>query len=379
MGTKITLAQFSQAVARIHEAGVDRERWVDALAAVMGLLEGSRISLMDIEAGSDRLLAIAHLGHDPANARLYAEHYFAIDPTLAACLSAPPLTAATVYEQFPKAQREKHEYFDFARRACDIGDVIGVGTPEAHGQRAILSLQRPVGAPAYMPQEKELVGLLAPHIQLAKRVQSKLGEAWSARSELEAAFDRLAMPAFIVDGRASIRHLNTPAAQLLARHRQILSRRGKLAFAETKLAASFYDAVRAAAREAGRSAALAIQLGHREKGEILVAPLHPRHPLACAWQTPLALVAIATGERDGSPIGWRLRQLYRLTPAEARLAAALATGATLEQIAAAHRVTEATLRSQLRSIFGKTGTSRQAELVRLALRGVALAPERRPG
>jgi len=68
-----------------------------------------------------------------------------------------------------------------------------------------------------------------------------------------------------------------------------------------------------------------------------------------------------------------------LTPAEARLAAALATGATLEQIAAAHRVTEATLRSQLRSIFSKTGTSRQAELVRLALRGVALAPERRPG
>ena len=74
MGTRITLAQFSQAVARIHEAGVDHERWIDALTAVMGLLEGSRISLMDIEAGSDRLLAIAHLGHDPANGVLRIIH-----------------------------------------------------------------------------------------------------------------------------------------------------------------------------------------------------------------------------------------------------------------------------------------------------------------
>jgi DNA-binding CsgD family transcriptional regulator/PAS domain-containing protein len=379
MGTKISLAQFSHAVARIHEAGAAPERWTDALAAVMDLLEGSRISLMDIEAGSERLLGIAHLGHDPANARQYAEHYFAIDPTLAACLSAPPLKAATVYEQFPKAQRDRHEYFDFARAACDIGDVIGVGTAEACGRRAILSLQRPVGARAYAPEEKALVDLLAPHVQLAKRVQSRLGEAWSGRSELEAAFDRLTIPAFVLDGRASIRHLNTAAAQLLARHRQILSRRGKLAFAEVKLTASFYDAVRAAARDTGRSAALPIQLGHREKGEILVAPLHPRDALVAAWQTPLVLVAIATNERDGSSIGWRLRQLYRLTPAEARLAAALASGATLEQIAAAHRVTQATLRSQLRSVFSKTGTSRQAELVRLALRGAALGPDRRPG
>jgi DNA-binding CsgD family transcriptional regulator len=377
MGTRISLAQFSQAVAQVHEAGMAPEHWTGALAAVMGLLEGSRISLMDIEAGSNRLLDIAHLGHDPANARLYADYYFKIDPTLAACLSQRALHAATVYEQFPQRVRDQHEYFDFAR-ACDIGDVIGVGTFEVEGRRAVLSLQRPLHAPAYGQDEKVLVGLLAPHIQLAKRVQSKLAQAWAARAELEAAFDRLALPAFVVDGRAAIRHLNLAAAQLLAQQRQVASRRGRLAFTDPKAAAAFQDALRAAAREAGRAAAVPIQLGHRERGELLVAPLHPRHPLAAAWQTPLAVVAVVTGgHSDPASMGRRLRQIYRLTAAEARLAVALAGGETLEQIAAAHGVSLTTLRSQLRSVFSKTGTSRQAELVRLALRGAALMPDRR--
>jgi DNA-binding CsgD family transcriptional regulator len=59
---------------------------------------------------------------------------------------------------------------------------------------------------------------------------------------------------------------------------------------------------------------------------------------------------------------WRL---FKLTPAEARLALAIAAGRSLAQIGGEHQVSENTLRTQLASILRKTGTANQRELVRI--------------
>jgi len=62
-----------------------------------------------------------------------------------------------------------------------------------------------------------------------------------------------------------------------------------------------------------------------------------------------------------------LRELYRLSPAEAELARRLVTGDTVQQAAQTRGISVATARSYLEQIFHKTGTSRQADLVRLLL------------
>jgi len=62
-----------------------------------------------------------------------------------------------------------------------------------------------------------------------------------------------------------------------------------------------------------------------------------------------------------------LCDLYELTRAEARLAAALANGQSLDDVAERFDVSLHTVRSQLKACFRKTGASRQAELVKLVL------------
>lgn len=62
---------------------------------------------------------------------------------------------------------------------------------------------------------------------------------------------------------------------------------------------------------------------------------------------------------------------YSLTRSEAHLAHALASGDTLEAIAEKRGVSRNTIKSQLHSIFAKTNTSRQSELVSLLLQSVA--------
>jgi DNA-binding CsgD family transcriptional regulator len=74
---------------------------------------------------------------------------------------------------------------------------------------------------------------------------------------------------------------------------------------------------------------------------------------------------ISDPARPSSQAVRTLSYLYNLTSAEARIAAALAAGERPHEIAGRTGVKIATIRSQLASIYAKTGTRRQSELVRL--------------
>ena len=63
-----------------------------------------------------------------------------------------------------------------------------------------------------------------------------------------------------------------------------------------------------------------------------------------------------------------LRTIFKLTNAEARLAAHLASGESIEAAAAKLAISPLTVRTQLKAIFTKTNTHRQSELVALLSR-----------
>ena len=62
-----------------------------------------------------------------------------------------------------------------------------------------------------------------------------------------------------------------------------------------------------------------------------------------------------------------MRTLYGLTPTETEIALKLAKGRRLDAIADEKGVTKATVRTQLKAVFHKTGTHRQNQLVNLLL------------
>ena len=64
-----------------------------------------------------------------------------------------------------------------------------------------------------------------------------------------------------------------------------------------------------------------------------------------------------------------LVSVYNLTPSEAQVAISLANGHSIDEIASASHHSAHTIRSQLKSVFRKTGVSRQSELIKLLLTG----------
>jgi DNA-binding CsgD family transcriptional regulator len=89
--------------------------------------------------------------------------------------------------------------------------------------------------------------------------------------------------------------------------------------------------------------------------------------------TPAVIILISDPDA-GSLLQPRiLEQLFKLTPAEARLATQVASGRTLEESAVELGISRNTAATHLRHIFEKTNVHRQSDLVRLILQSPAAA------
>jgi DNA-binding CsgD family transcriptional regulator len=109
---------------------------------------------------------------------------------------------------------------------------------------------------------------------------------------------------------------------------------------------------------------------NRAPYEVLVTPLLQRATqpiLLGAWAA--VFVCDPAAEQTASLAA--LQRAYGLSAAEARLMQGLLAGETLGSIAEKRSVSKETIRSQIRSVFTKTGTSNQNQLLRLGLRSLA--------
>jgi DNA-binding CsgD family transcriptional regulator len=86
---------------------------------------------------------------------------------------------------------------------------------------------------------------------------------------------------------------------------------------------------------------------------------------------PVVAIQISEADRGLELSRTAIREFFGLTPTEAEIAARLADGNNINEIATALDIRPGTVRVHLRSIYRKTRVSRQGELVRLVLCSIA--------
>jgi len=101
--------------------------------------------------------------------------------------------------------------------------------------------------------------------------------------------------------------------------------------------------------------------------EMLVVAIDPNAGHLFAPSPPAAVAFVGDPERGPALQEETLRKCYELTHVEALIAIDLAHGATVGEIADRLGVQANTVRWHVKQILAKTGTRRQAELVRLLL------------
>jgi DNA-binding CsgD family transcriptional regulator len=205
---------------------------------------------------------------------------------------------------------------------------------------------------------------LAPHLRRIVSFAEKLTVAGAGASL--AAMEHLGAPALLLDRRGTVRLANPAGETLLG---------CSLGLAGGRLRAAHPDSDRrlqgliaavchpGAARSSPLPAPVAIERAGQRP--LLVEAMPVAGLVADVFQSLAAVLHIVDLEARPVPPEDALRSLFGLTRAEARLASTMATGASLEETAGALCIAKDTARVQLRAVFAKTGTGRQAELVSL--------------
>jgi DNA-binding CsgD family transcriptional regulator len=217
---------------------------------------------------------------------------------------------------------------------------------------------------------------LGPLIEVARRmarivsVSAKLSMT-NAENEIDT-LDRVGCSAILIDRNGYVKRVNRHAEKLLCSDFAI--RHGKLwTSASSSLARldRFLTDIESSKRTGGPLPQPVI-LARDGRPWLLLEAL----PLAAAameiFDGCRAILVITDLTCAASPNAAVLGAIYGLTKAETRLAAALCEGNDLPTLAKTFNVSHETLRGQLKTVFAKTGSRRQAELVaRLARVSIA--------
>lgn len=247
-----------------------------------------------------------------------------------------------------------------------LGAFLGYLLAQEDGHCIGIALHRAAGTGAdFDPDTPVCLTALAPHVGQASRLGRRLNATRHRAQQLQAHLDLLRCAALVCDGEATLRWMNRSAEQLVQAGGALGLHAGRLRAGSPAHTARLRQEIAAAACSAdGAPRWLALAHGGRQ--------LHLALQCQPSDDGPPAVLLIVTdtgGRVDAAVPTWC--RLLGVTPAEGLLVAALVQGRTLDEHAAQRGVSLGTVRNQLKQVLAKTGSARQADLVRLALGSAA--------
>ena len=227
-----------------------------------------------------------------------------------------------------------------------------------------LSVERRREQGIFSHREIALLGSMAPHLRRAVQVALQLSEA-RATGMLDC-LDVMNCGGILLDALGNAMRLNAPARRHLGRglaltHGQLTAGHRKANAALQRLIGSVLQPV--PAHEAPARGAVAIPRPNRRPLIVHAAPVVGS--ARDVFQRAKAILTVVDPDEHPEPSEPVLSQAFGLSRSEVRVALELLKGQELKDIAHAHGTTLGTVRTQLKSIYAKTETHRQAELVAL--------------
>ena len=379
---ELSADELDRILSLIYQGPLEAEPWKGFLRDLRTRLdcEVAAISLRPARAGTLPLVVWSRRrGHSAGrDARSAAEEHARLahlDP-LGNTL-ANPGDIYTLDEVIPRAELVRSEFYTRLMRPYGIEYQLGMYVSEPGGWQCNVGLMNgPVGRD-FGAREKAFLVHFRPHLSRALEIFARIRRNESEKEILGETLDRLGIGTVVLDGHGSVVSVNRTAQELAERSGALRIADGRITATRPEQAALLRELIdRALApRRSARAGAFVDALRIGPPGEtgigLLIRSAGSDDPY---WSetTPAAIIYL----RDPTQLPFAperfVAQLFGLTPAEAALATLVANGTALGDAAERLGISEQTARSYMKRIFSKTGVGRQAELVLLILKSVAL-------
>lgn len=206
-----------------------------------------------------------------------------------------------------------------------------------------------------------------PSVGVGEFIAGRLELEW-ARGAVEA-LALIGLPAALVTYSHRLVAANKPLEQLIPQ--VVQDRQSRVGLADCRADAMLVQSFAELQNQAGEQMRSIPIAATPERPASIVHVIPVRGAANATFMAAFCVLVITTVARMEIASTEIIRCLFDLTPAEARVARGIAVGKTVDELAHGAGLVAATVRNQLKSVFSKTGVSRQADLVGI-LAGTAL-------
>jgi DNA-binding CsgD family transcriptional regulator len=212
--------------------------------------------------------------------------------------------------------------------------------------------------------------LLAPHFRRAVAIGKIVEMNKVEAAELADTLDGLSSALFLVDADGRIRHANANGQAMLRAGALLHDSRATLAVRNIQGDRALKEVIAAAAlgdtkaKRSGASVPLPGRDGDNYAAHVLPLGAGARRQ-AGANYSAVAAVFVRKAELELPHPVEALARRYGLTAAETRVLLAIVENGGVPEVARALELSEATVKTHLQRVFDKTGSARQAQLVKL--------------
>lgn len=359
-------------IADIYDGILQDPPWQSFLTAVREPFHAdiAAIFLQPPEPGARMVMLVD--GGRPEGIASYKRGQFVLDPFV----DLPEGEVVTLHELITTEVLLDSDFYRLTMKPSGLYDFIGADLRVPGEFEARFRLSRYEGKPRFDETDKIRFRTLVSHVQRAIGIHARLNKLSSERDLYAGAVQQLSLATILLDEEGCVLEANPLGEELLALNDGISVVNGQLRLGSREQTADLQrvvDAVLSSQRQAAPSMVEVIRVprpsGRSDLGLVVRAVPLGHFPEGRA--VPSVAIFISDPERQGGADAETLQRLFGFTQAEARLSLLLADGYSLDEAAAAIGVSRNTVRTHLRSVFSKTGVTRQTLLVRLILNSVA--------
>ncbi len=360
---------------RIYGAATDDEAWPAILAETRALLDCQAGTLLFTDNNLKPVDNLFKSNLPSESIQAYQDYYHTLDIRLHRAMPQSIGKIVTDADLVDETIVNRHEFFQDFLRPNGLRYIVSAVMDLDDGSFAFASFHRGLKQEHADRDSVDLARLLIPHIKRGLQLRQNLGVL---RLRERAAFDVLDQfiyAVFLVDRSGSILWQNRMSDRVLAARDGLSAMDGTLRTDQprsnaelTALIKSAIDALDSPCQIAGGMMTVARPSLARAY-QVLVTPLSrsPADHLGAQAlrRVPGAVVFVTDPEISGVPKAPTIVKLFNLTPAEARLATALASGISIKSYAEREGRSIHYVRWLLKQVEAKTDTRRLADLVRL--------------
>ena len=362
-------------VESIYAAAENAQLWNNVLTQLNDLFRTTHSALF-LQNSRNRTATMAAYIWSPDSIARYSEHYARVNPWLYAPGAGVHLGSSHTSEMLV-SERDlmRTEFYSDFLAPDNIHHMIGACVYEEQDIQGNITLLRPKSAQSFDDAEISALRLLMPHLTRALQLHHRCFLAQSVNGVLQDIVNRFSTAVFLLDSQGQLISANTAGERLLASNAALRLEKRTLILSTpaqtTALRRLIADATKD--RDSITSRGGGAMRCERPSGDPPLELLVCRAPVTegiLDTQTPAVVLFVNDTAQPSTADSSIWQRLYGFTNAECVVAQHMLRGERVPVIAAAIGISVNTVRTHLKSLFGKTDTHRQSEFVRLLSGGI---------